>query len=42
MPVQQDLTGLMQDANVVGARVQVNATVERMWLGVKAPEVSSS
>jgi hypothetical protein len=42
MPVPQDLTGLTQDATVDGARVQVNAPVELMWLGVEAPEVSSS
>jgi hypothetical protein len=42
MPVQQDLTGLIQDANIEGVRVQVHATVELRLLGIEAPEVSSS
>jgi hypothetical protein len=42
MPVPQDRTGLSHDANLEGARVQVNATGELMGRGVQSPEVSSS
>jgi hypothetical protein len=42
MPMPQDLTGLMHDANVDGAGVPVNATGELLWLGGEAPEGSSS
>jgi hypothetical protein len=42
MPGQQDRTGLLQDAHVAGARVQVNAPGAWLWRGVEAPEGSAS
>jgi hypothetical protein len=42
MPVQQDLAGLVQHAELHGARVQVDPTVPLVRLGVEAPEVASS
>jgi hypothetical protein len=42
VPVKQDLAGLVQDAKVHGASVQVDPTVKSVLLGVKAHEVSSS
>jgi hypothetical protein len=42
LPVQQDLAGLVQDAEVHGAGVQVDPAVEVVLLGVEAHEVSSS
>jgi hypothetical protein len=42
MPVKEDLAGLVQDAEVHGAGVQVDPAVTLVWLGVEAPEVSSS
>jgi hypothetical protein len=40
--MQKDLSVLMQDAEVHGAGMRVDATVEVVLLGVEAPEVSSS
>src|SRR2546423_13258436 len=40
--VQQDLSSPVQDAEVHGARVQVDATIKVVLLGVKSHEVSSS
>jgi hypothetical protein len=37
-----DLAILVEDADVHGPGVQVDATVKLMWLGVESPEVSSS
>jgi hypothetical protein len=42
VPVQHDLTVLVEDADIHGPGVQVDATVKLMWLGVEAYEVSSS
>jgi hypothetical protein len=36
------VTGLVQDAHVHRARVEVNAAIILVWLGVESPEVSSS
>ena len=38
----QDLPILVQDAEVHGAGMQVDATVKLVLLGVESPEVSSS
>jgi hypothetical protein len=40
--MQQDLSILIQDADVHGPGMPVNATVEFVLFGVEAPEVSSS
>ncbi len=42
MPVEQDLSILVQDAEIHGTSVQVNATVKLVRLGVESPEGSSS
>jgi hypothetical protein len=42
MPVQQDLSVLMQDAEVHGAGMQVDAAVKLVLFRVESPEVSSS
>jgi hypothetical protein len=42
VPVPQDLTVLVEDADVHGPGVPVDATVKLMWLGVEPHEVSSS
>jgi hypothetical protein len=42
MPVEQDLPLLVQDTEIHGARVQVDATVKLVWFGVESHEVSSS
>src|SRR5207253_800022 len=42
MPGHQDLAILVQDAEVHGAGMQVNATIKCGLFGVEAPEVSSS
>jgi hypothetical protein len=42
VPMQHDLTVLVEDADVHGPGVQVDATVKLMWLGVESHEVSSS
>jgi hypothetical protein len=40
--VQQDVAGLIQDADIHGAGMQIDATVKLVLLGVASPEVSSS
>jgi hypothetical protein len=40
--VQHDLPVLVEDADIHGAGMQVDATVKWVWLRVKAHEVSSS
>jgi hypothetical protein len=42
MPVQSDLAGLIQDAEVHGAGVQGDPAVKLVWGGGEAPEVASS
>jgi hypothetical protein len=42
MPVQQDLSVLIQDAAVHGAGLPVDAAVKLVWFRVEAPEVSAS
>ena len=42
MAVQDDLPLLVQDADVHGPSVQVDATVKLVRRGVESPEVSSS
>ena len=42
VPVHQNLPSLVQDAEVHGAGVQVDATIKLVLLGVESPEVSSS
>ena len=42
LPVEQDLPVPVQDAEVHGAGVQVDATIKLVLLGVESPEVSSS
>src|SRR5215211_7087561 len=42
IPMPQDLPRLIQDAEVQGPGVQVDATGKLVWLGVESPEVSSS
>jgi hypothetical protein len=42
IPMQKDLSILIQDADVHGPGMQVNATVEFVLCGVESPEVSSS
>ena len=41
MPMHQDLTALVEDADIHGPSMQVEATIKRVLLGVKSPEVSS-
>jgi hypothetical protein len=40
--VQHELPVRMQDADIHGPGMPVDATVKFVWLRVKAPEVSSS
>jgi hypothetical protein len=40
--VQQNFPSLVQDAEVHGASVPVDATVTLVWLGVESAEVSSA
>jgi hypothetical protein len=42
MTVYDDLPALVQDADVHGPSVQVNATVKLVLRGVESPEVSSA
>jgi hypothetical protein len=42
MAVDTNVPIAAQEAHVHGAGVQVDATVKAVWLGVEAPEVSSS
>ena len=42
LPVHQDLAILVQDAEVHGAGMQVDATVKLVLFGVESHEVSSS
>jgi hypothetical protein len=42
IPVQHDLTVLIQDAEIHGAGVQVDPAVKLVLLGVESHEVSSS
>jgi hypothetical protein len=42
IPVQYDLTGLIQETERHGSCVQVEATIKLVLLGVTSPEVSSS
>jgi hypothetical protein len=42
MPVQHALPVLLQDAEVHGASVQIDAPIKLVRLGVKSPEVSSA
>jgi hypothetical protein len=42
IPVKHDLPILIQDAEVHGASVQVDATIKFVLLGVESHEVSSS
>jgi hypothetical protein len=42
MPVDKDLSIPVQDAEVHGPGMPVDATIKRVRLGVEAPEVSSS
>jgi hypothetical protein len=39
IPVEQNIPLLVQDAEIHGARVQVDATVKFVWFGVEAPEI---
>jgi hypothetical protein len=42
VPVQQRFPGLVEDAQVHGAGVEIDTTVKRVLLGVESHEVSSS
>jgi hypothetical protein len=42
IPVEQDLSRLVQDAQIHGPGVQVDATRKLMWLGAESHGVSSS
>jgi hypothetical protein len=42
MVVHDDLSGLIQETNIHGPSVQVDATIKLVRLGVESPEVSSS
>jgi len=42
IPVHEDLSILVQDAEVHGAGMQVNATIKFVLFGGESPEVSSS
>jgi hypothetical protein len=42
LAVDEDLSSLVQDAEVQRASMQVDATIILMWLGVEPHEVSSS
>jgi hypothetical protein len=42
IPVEQNLSVLVQDAEIHGARMQVDATIKLVLFGVESHEVSSS
>jgi hypothetical protein len=42
IPVQHDLAVLIQEAEIHGSCMQVDATIKLVWRSVESPEVSSS
>jgi hypothetical protein len=39
MPVHENLAALVEDTDVHGTGMQIDAAITRVWLGVEAPEI---